>query len=102
MCITTQKNSNQSKLLEHIYFIISFKNAKECVSYPQALINNNFKNDVLIAILVSEVAMPYNWVVLSFVMHGIDDCKHIGTFFVLIDLQLMCNVNCNWFYKYSS
>ncbi len=88
--------------MEHIYFIINFLNAKDCVSNPQALFTNNFKNDVLIAILVSEVTMPYNWVSLSFVKHEIDDCKHIGTFFVLIDLQLMRNVNYSWFYKYSS
>ncbi len=75
--------------MENIYFIIISKNAKECTSNPQALINNNFKNDVLIAILVSELIVPYDWVVLSFVMHEIDDCKHIGTFFVLIDLQLI-------------
>jgi hypothetical protein len=88
--------------MEHIYFIINSKNAKECVSNPQGLISNNFKNDVLIAILVSEVTMPYNWVVLSFVMHEIDDCKHIKTLFVFIDLQSMCNVNYSRFCKYSS
>jgi hypothetical protein len=102
MCNTTQKISNQWRFMEHIYFIINFRNAKECVSNPQALISNNFKNDVLIAILVSEVTMPYDWVIISFVMHEIDDCKHIGTFFVLTDLQLMCNVNYSWFCKYSS
>lgn len=88
--------------MEHIYFIINSKNAKECVSNPQASISDNFEHDVLIAILVSEVTMPYNWVVISFVMHEIDDCKHIGTLFVLIDLQLMFNVNYSWFGKYSS
>jgi len=88
--------------MEHAYFIINSKSAKECTSNPQALISNNFKNDVLIAILVSELIVPYNWVVLSFIMHEIDDCKHIGTFFVLIDFQLMCNINYSWFYKYSS
>jgi hypothetical protein len=88
--------------METYGFIINSKNAKECVSNPQALINHNFKNDVLITILVSEVTMPYNWVIILFVMHEIDDCKDIGMFFVLIDLQLMCNVNYSWFYKYSS
>jgi hypothetical protein len=78
--------------LTHLYHCPPQK-PKESMPYPKWLVYNVFQSYEPLSIVVLKLSLPFNWVVLLFVVHRIKVCKHAWKAPLYINLELILYVH---------